>query len=166
MANQIKFLQGKAKWFKALSLNKFGNWSHDIYLTPESVDIVRDLKETKGETTGILNMLRQDEDGFFMSINKKPNRVVKGKLIAYPAPDILDRDGQPMPGVNVGNGSDITTKIRVYKYKKPLGSFGTAIEWVSTKVDNLVPFETQRDYSEMEQRVVRGLEDQTPQPMF
>jgi hypothetical protein len=167
MATKYVFIQGKAKWFKAQTPNKFGNWSHDIYLNDASLKQIQELKETKGETEGIKNILKKDDDGYFMTFNRPQQKMVRGKVVGFAAPEVLDKENKRMYDVLVGNGSDITSKLEYYTYNKPAGAGkGSAVRWASTRVDNLIPFETQRDFTEEQQAAVRGLEQQPPQPEF
>lgn len=156
------YLQGKAKWFKAHTLNKFGNWSHDIYLTEDSLDQVKKLKAQDG---AIKNVLKKDEDGYYMSFNRQPTKLIRGKVIAFHAPEVVKADGTPLTGVLVGNGSDITTKLELYKFKTPTGAFGSAVRWLSTRVDNLIPYEPDTDFDEDTKKAVKGLSEQ-PEQLF
>lgn len=161
------YLQGKAKWVKSTGPNKFGRWSHDIYLNDESLNIFKKLQEGKPTVEGIKNTLKKNEDGFYATISRDTSKLIKGKVVGFAPPIILDKTGQPLVDILVGNGSDITTKIEYYEYKKPIGSQkGSAIRWHSTRVDNLIPFVSQRDFDEDQEKQVRGLGDQPLQPSF
>lgn len=166
MADYI-FLQGKSKWFKHQTPNKFGNWSHDIYLNDESLNKFNVLKEGKTGVEGVKNILKKDEDGFFVSISRPTSKVIRGKVQGFAPPQVLGTDNLPLHDILVGNGSDITTKLEYYTYKKPASDIkGSAIRWVSTRVDNLVPFKTQRDFDDGDEKQVRGLAEQPAQPLF
>src|SRR6266700_176715 len=127
------FLTGKAKWFKHQLPNKFGNWSHDIYLNDESLERVKELKQDKGKTEGIKNNIKHDEDGDYISLNRPQQKMMRGKVVGFTPPILLDRNDEVLYDVAVGNGSDITTKLEYYTYKKPFGEQrGSAIRWAST----------------------------------
>lgn len=161
------YLTGKSKWFKHQAPNKFGNWSHDIYLTPESVEKVKDLQQTKGKTDGIKNQIKHDDDGDYISLSRPQSKTIRGKVVGFAPPEVLGRDSLPLYDMLVGNGSDITTKCEYYTYKKPFGDGrGSAIRWASTRVDNLIPFVTQRDFDEDQTKAVSGLETVPHQPEF
>lgn len=166
MAVKYVFVSGKCKWLKAQAPNKFGNWSHELHLDDKSLNIINDLKENKGEVEGIKNVLKKDDDGYFMTFNRPQQKMVRGKVVGFAAPELLDRDGKRLYDLLVGNGSDITTKLEYYTYNKPAGGKGSAVRWASSRVDNLVPFETQRDFTEEQKQAVRGLSEQPPQPLF
>lgn len=161
------YLQGKAKWFKHQMPNKFGNWSHDIYLNDESIEKVKKLQETKGKTDGIKNAIKEDDDGKYISLSRPQSKTIRGKVVGFAPPEVLGRDGLPLHDMLVGNGSDITTKLEYYTYRKPFGDGrGSAIRWASTRVDNLVPFTTQRDFDPDQTKSIQGLETVPAQPEF
>ena len=161
------YLQGKSKWFKHQAPNKFGNWSHDIYLTDESLAKVKELQEAKGKTDGIKNTLKKDEDGTYVSLSRPQSKTIRGKVVGFAPPEVLGTDNLPLHDMLVGNGSDITTKVEYYTYKKPFGDGrGSAIRWASTRVDNLVPFKTQRDFDPDQESLTRGLNEAPGQPEF
>jgi hypothetical protein len=161
------YLQGKAKWFKHQQPNKFGNWSHDVYLNEASLAKVKELQETKGKTDGIKNALKEDDDGQFISLSRPQSKTIRGKVVGFAPPEVLGKDGLPLHDMLVGNGSDITTKVEYYTYRKPYGDGrGSAIRWASTRVDNLVPFKTQRDFDPDQANLVGGLNDAPGQPEF
>lgn len=168
MASEFVYLQGKSKWFKHQQPNKFGSWSHDLYLDPPSIDKFKALQEARGNTEGIKNTLKHDEDGYYVSLSRPTSKTIRGKVVGFAPPEVLDRDGLPLRDMLVGNGSDITTKLDYYTYKKPIGSSrGSAIRWASSRVDNLVPFTSQRQEFDPDQlHQVEGLDRQPLQPEF
>lgn len=168
MAEYI-LLQGKAKWFKAHAPNKFGNWSHDLYLTPESLAKVNELKEGKKGVDGIMNHLKKDEDGYYLSLSRPQSKTIRGKVVGFAPPIVFQRDGTtPLVDQLVGNGSDITSKVEYYTYNKARGTGGkgTAIRWFSTKVDNLIPFEMVKDFDDDYTKAAKGLDEAPPQAEF
>lgn len=167
MAVEYVYLQGKAKWFKHQTPNKFGDYSHDIYLTDESRTKVEELKKGKGNVEGIKNTLKHDDDGYYINVRRPQSKTIRGKVVGFAPPELLGKDGLPLHDILVGNGSDITTKLEYYTYKKPFGEGrGSAIRWASTRVDNLVPFTTQRDFDEDQTKLVSGLNDVPHQAEF
>ena len=99
-----------------------------------------------------------------MSFNRQPQRLVQGKLVGQAPPMVVDKEGKPLDSdIQVGNGSDVTLKLEVYSYRS---NKGIAARWVSMQVDNLVPFDKARDFDEVQQRAVRGLDQVQPQPLF
>lgn len=167
MAVEYVYLQGKAKWFKHQTPNKFGDYSHDIYLTEESRQKVEELKKGKGNVEGIKNTLKHDDDGYYINVRRPQSKTIRGKVVGFAPPELLGKDGLPLHDILVGNGSDITTKLEYYTYKKPFGEGrGSAIRWASTRVDNLVPFTTQRDFDADQANLIGGLETVPHQAEF
>lgn len=168
-ATEYVEFQGKARWFKPQAPNQWGRWSHELILTPDSLEKFRELqlstkwtnKEGKEVTVnGILNKLKKDEDGYFTSFSRPVNKEIKGKLRGYEPPKVFQADGKtPLFGIMVGNGSDITTCCEMYTYNVPggNGSRGRALRWFSTRVDNLVPFEMDRDFEDRDHQAVKYL---------
>jgi hypothetical protein len=166
MANFV-YLTGKAKWFKHNHANKFGDYSHDIYLTDDSRAKLEELKKGKSGVDGVRNQIKHDEDGYYVSIRRPQSKTIRGKVVGFAPPEVLSRDGKSLANLLVGNGSDITTKCEYYSYKKPFGEGrGSAIRWNSTRVDNLVPFEPRRDFDEDQAALVDGIDDQPLQDEF
>jgi hypothetical protein len=154
---QYLFLKGKGKWIRARQIDQYGSWSMVLYPDAESLKIIKQLIDK-----GLKNTLRKDQDGENMSFKRLPSKVIRGKLVPFANPDILNKDGEPWD-IQPGNGSDVTMKISVYEYKSPMGAKGIAARWESVRIDNLVPFESSRDYDERQQIQIEGLKEQPPQ---
>lgn len=161
------YIQGKAKWAKLVTPDtKYNCWSVVVYPDEESMKILNDLKETKGETSGILNPIKKDEDGYNVTLKRPIQKLMGGKVTAFAPPIIVEADGTSLlRNALIGNGSDITCKVQVYNYNKPTGGKGTAMRLESVRVDKLVPFEMKKDFDQDQQRQVKGL-DEAPQPLF
>jgi hypothetical protein len=158
------FIQGKTKWFRATTPNKFGAWSHDIYPNAESLEKLRALKQ-RGEES-IKNVEKKDDDGVYYTFKRDQSKLMKGKVVGFAPPEVLDKEGKPLRDTLVGNGSDITTKLEMYYYKTPMGGKGSAVRWLSSRIDNLIPFIPQKEsFTEIEQKAVSGLEEQ-PEQLF
>jgi len=164
---EFVYLQGKTKWFRHSAPNQWGNWAHDLYLDPPSLEKWKELQEGGEDIQGIKNQLRKDEDGYFVTLRRPIEKQMKtGKKMGFSPPDVYMADGvTPLRGVLVGNGSDITTKLEVYTHFIPgsTNKKARAIRWLSSKVDNLVPFENTKDLHEIEQRAAKGLAEQPAQ---
>jgi hypothetical protein len=170
--SEYVYLKGKAKWFRHTRPDEWGNWKHDIYLDDASVDLIRELQLTKGGVSGIKNVLKKDEDGYYMSLRRPTQKIMKGKVVGFQPPEVLDGattlpDGSnpPLRDTTVGNGSDITTKCMVYQHPTPGGGQARAMRWESTRIDNLVPYEGRSEFTEQEAKMVDGLIEQ-PKPKF
>lgn len=152
--NKVVFLQGKCKWCRTEKVDQYGKWKVLLYPTEESLEEIKQLKEL-----GLKNHLKKDEDGYCMYFSRDAQKTIKNKVIAFQPPEIFHSDGTtPMKDVYIGNGSDVTLKLEVYSYgygdKK-----GIAARWVSARVDNLVPFEVKRDFTETQKERIEGLPD-------
>jgi hypothetical protein len=162
MAGKAKFyfLSGKVRWFKHRMPNKFGSFSHSLYLNPESLDLFKKLKEKDGERLGIQTEIKQDEDGYFVNISRPASRVYGGKVVTFAPPVILDKNNNTLYDVMIGDGSDVTTKVQWYPFKFG-NKLGSAIRWESSRIENLVPQNEDRSIlSPEEEKQVKGLEDQ------
>lgn len=167
--NSEVFFQGKASWPKLVVPDReYKNWNVKVHLTPESYNKFMDLKETKGETEGILNEVKKDEDGYFVVFKRPTEKTWKGKLEKLLPPILLDAEGRPMnTDIGIGNGSDVTVKCEYYTYNKPFGrkGRGSAIRMIAVRVDNLVPY-SRGDFDESKEKAVAGLDDQPRQALF
>jgi hypothetical protein len=169
MASQYYYLKGKTKWFRSTKVNEYGKWEHVLYPDGPSLELIRKLQESTPERQGIKNVIQPDKDGDgeYLRIGRLSQKTIRGKVVAFPPPEVLDKDGvTPLRHTLVGNGSDVTTKVEYYTYEIPprkSGKRGSAIRWESTRVDNLIPFELKRDFDEKEQHQVKGLAEQPPQ---
>lgn len=159
-ANKYYFLQGKAKWFRPDKPNQWGKYEHVLYLDAKSVDIIRELQTSTEQVQGIKNVLKKDEDGYFIRLARPASKTIKGRIVTFNPPLVFEKDGKtPLKNVYVGNGSDVTTKIEVYQHRVPAGGHAKALRWESTRVDNLIPFEMATDFDEQEQKMVRGFHE-------
>lgn len=156
------FVKGKTKWFRNNVLNKFDKYSHQLYIEGEDLAKVQELKER-----GLKNDIKKDEDGWFVSFSRPPSILVRGKVVGLLPPEVFQADGKtPMRDQNIGNGSDVTTKLEVYSHRTPGGGKAVAARWLSSRIDNLISYQNERDQFEQEERASRGLPEQPPQPLF
>jgi hypothetical protein len=162
MATKYEFFSGKAKWAHTTKPDKYDKYSIVLYLDQASLEKVRELKETKPP---ILNQLSKDEDGYYIKFSRPMSKVYNGKVKGFAPPEVLKPDGIPLTEALIGNGSDVTCKVEVYTYNTPGGGQGRATRLQSIRVDNLIPFEVKRDFTEEQEQTTRGLMEQ-PQPLF
>lgn len=164
-------LRGKVNWCRIDRPNKFGKWSLDLYPDSESMVKLNKLKETPA----IKNVIKQDDDGKYITIHRDTQKLMGGKMVMFKPPIVLQRDpngGDPIPmksGVLIGNGSDCSVEIEVYGWdgNQARGIMpGRAIRIYKVLVWNLVPYETRRDMPQEEQDYVRGLLEQPPMPQW
>lgn len=158
------YLKGKAKYCKLLGRGdaEYRCWSTGLYLTPESYDTFMKMKENTDEVDGILNEVKKDDDGYYVNLRRPFAKVFQGKEKALDPVIVLDHNNLPWQShILIGNGSDITCKVEHYTYKAPFSKKkGSAIRLLSARVDQLVPFEMDKDFTEDQQKQVKGLAEQ------
>lgn len=164
---EFYYFQGKASWAKLIAPDiEFKNWNVKVHLTPESYDQFMKLREPQGDVAGILNEVKQDDDGYFVVFKRPTEKRYKDELKLFTPPEVLDSEGKPLRNVFIGNGSDVTVKVECYKYTKPFKQGrGRAIRLVSVMVDNLIPFE-RKDFTPEQENAVSGLEQQSKKYLF
>lgn len=164
MANYSKteniYIQGKVSWFRPKVPNKWNKWSVQIHPNDKGLEIIRDL-----QAQGVKNQLKKDQDGYYTSFSRPVTKETStGKILSFTPVEVFDKDGNKFDG-NVGNGSDVTLKLEVYQHATPGGGKAKAVRWVSARIDNLVPFESERDLNDFEKEAHEGLKDQ-PEQLF
>lgn len=156
----IIYLQGKVSWFRNKIPNQWNKWSTQVHPNPESLEIIRDL-----QAQGVKNQLKKDDDGYFINLSRPVTKETQsGKILSFEPVRVFNKDGSPFDG-NVGNGSDATLKVEVYQHATPGGGKAKAMRWVSARIDNLVPFEADRDLDQAEVKAEAGLRNQ-PEQLF
>lgn len=155
-----EYFNGKAKWVRAKTPDpKFGKWNMTLYPYDEDLKKFQEL-----QAEGVLTRLKKDDDGYYFQVSRPVNKMMKGTLVQFPSPKVIDKDGVVLED-NVGNGSDVTVKVQVYSYPKPTGGWGKAIRWEALKVNNLVPFKSDSFKDQMSKDQVAGLQEQ-PEPVW
>lgn len=129
-----------------------------LYPNQESLDKLREL-----QAEGLKNVLKKDEDGYYVSFRRPTSKLMKGKVVAFTPPVVQDKDGQQINQTAIGNGSDVTVKLAVYSHKTPTGGKAKAARWEALRVDNLVPFEAERDFQEDQIHAISGMKDVKPE---
>lgn len=160
MAKEFIYLQGKGSWARLVKPNKWDKWAIQLHPNTESLEKIREL-----QAEGIKHQLKKDEDGYFINIGRPTVKtyVKTGQTIAFTPPEVVDKDGVPMDGQTIGNGSDVTLKVEVYSHNTPGGGKAKNIRLEAVKVDNLIPFNPDRDFNKFEKEAVEGLSDQKEQ---
>lgn len=164
MANYSKteniYIQGKVSWFRPKVPNKWNKWSVQIHPNDKGLEIIREL-----QAQGVKNQLKKDNDGYYTSFSRPVTKETStGKILSFTPVEVFDKDGNKFDG-NVGNGSDVTLKLEVYQHATPGGGKAKAVRWVSARIDNLVPFEKERDLNDFEKEAAEGL-DKQPEQLF
>ena len=171
---EFVYIKGKTKWFKHVTPDVFvgpdgkkkESWKHTIWPDEESLDAIRKL-----QAQGLKNVLKIDDDGYYITFSRPTKLSRKTGDIQLDPPLVLLNDGKTQYGDMVGNGSDVTTKLEVYQHGIP-GSTkkAKAARWLSTRIDNLVPyapnFDPESDLSRAEQRAAKGLTEPTTKGGF
>jgi len=136
-SNEMVDIHGKIKFIHAVAFNKYEKWSVTITPDQKSFDIVRDL-----QSQGIKNVIKKDEETneYYVSFSREPTKLIRGKVIAFTAPKVIDKDGQPFDGTKIGRDSDATVRLEVYQHGTPSGGKAKAARWDSVRIDNLVPY--------------------------
>lgn len=146
-------VRGKIKYIHAVNLNKYGDWSVTIYPDNPSLEIIRDY-----QAKGWKNVMKKDDDGYFIQFKRSPTKMMRGKVVAFTAPKVVDSEGKPFDGMKVGWGSDAIVRLEVYQHGTPSGGKAFACRWDSLKVTNLVPFEIDKsDWTEEEKENIKDL---------
>jgi hypothetical protein len=146
-------LKGKISWHNLISPDENNALKCTIYPTPESLTEINKLKDE-----GLLNALRKDDDGYNMTFKRVLTKKIKGADVHFGPLIVLDKDGKPTDGTGIGHGSDVTLKLQVYHYNRPGGQGkGTATRLEAIRIDNLIPYEQNRDMNTEQVRQVKGL---------
>lgn len=149
-------VKGKIKYIHAVNLNKYGDWSITIYPDTPSLEIIRDY-----QAKGWKNVMKKDDDGYFIQFKRSPTKMMRGKVVAFTAPKVVGPDNQPMDGTKVGWGSDGIVRLEVYQHGTPSGGKAFACRWDSLKITNLVPFEVDKsDWTDEEKENIKDLAKQ------
>jgi hypothetical protein len=129
-----EYVKGKAMWANITSPNtRFQPHKYGLTVLTDP--------DTASKLEGLgLNQVRDragqakyDEPAFTFS-----KRATNNDGVANSAPKLVDKDGNPMD-VSVGNGSEVTVKIKPYR-----NDFGQFAELMAVKVETLV------EYTEMD----------------
>jgi len=149
--------QGKAKWVKPQAPDKYGNWSMVFYPNMDSYNKILELKER-----GLKSEIKKDEDGYHITFRRPQQKVYAGKVKGFAPPQIVGPDGLPFDQL-IGNGSDVSVKVEVFSYKTPQGNEGLAARWLALRIDNLIPYETKRDFDTDQSDAFRGMDEIKPE---
>jgi hypothetical protein len=144
---------GKIKYIHAVNFNKYGDWAITIYPDVKSLEIIRDY-----QAKGWKNVMKKDDTGYYIQFKRPPTKAMKGKLVAFTAPKIVDMEGTPFDGNRVGWGSDAIVRLEVYQHGTPNGGKAYACRWDSAKITNLIPFDMDKsDWSEEDKENIKDL---------
>lgn len=159
------FMTGKFKYMKHIRPDPMypDKWSTLFYPDAASLPKLMELKKS-----GIMNHLKMDDDGQFMNFSRPLEKTWRGKKEALPPPRVVD-NGEPANPilVPVGNGSDGLIHLEVYSFadKQRPGMYKKAARWVGARIDNLVRYDPNPDYSEQE-KADQAKMDKIPEALF
>lgn len=127
----IKF-KGKGTWFQVTDINKFGNWSMNLYPDADSLERLRALT--------LKNVFKKDDDGYYMQISRQTQiEFTKGVVTMVTPVKLKMKDGSPVTE-RIGDGSDVEVTCALRKFKVPNSErYGNAIRLYGITVENLVP---------------------------
>lgn len=156
---RMEYVQGKLSWIRIVQPDTmYDCWAVTIHPTPESLERIRDM-----QAEGLKNVIKKDDDGYHTKFRCPTKRLRKdGTMWTFAPPTVVDKDGIPMDGNIIGNGSDGTLKLEVYQHPTPGGGQAIAARLVGVRVDNLIPFSPDTDYTDDEKKEVEGLRAQPP----
>lgn len=161
------YLKGKGKWVRPHVPDPWGNYKMVLYPDAASLDLIRKLSKPLDDgTLGIKNVISKDEDGEYITIKRPTEKNYGGQIKGFAPPEVVDANNLPLRETNIGNGSDVTAKIVVYKHaipgSKTGGPKGRACRWEALRVDNLVPYEGKKDFTDEENQHLQGMAEQSP----
>src|ERR1700753_3499829 len=115
---RTEYVQGKLSWVKVVKPDLTYNcWTATIHPTPDSLEKIREW-----QSEGLKNQIKKDDDGWYTKFRCQVSRERKdGTIWTFEAPKVVDKDGRPMDGNTIGNGSDGTIKLEVYEHGTPGG---------------------------------------------
>lgn len=158
------FLKGKIKWCKHIRPDTMYNkWSVVMYLAGPELDKAREW-----QAMGIKNTIKKDDDGWYITLSRKTTITVKGRDVGLEPPRVFEMKEGPDGPVEVpitemvGNGSDGIAKCILWSSKNYPGK---NVRWEALRVDNLIPFSTERDYPDGGEGLVT-LKAEEPEALF
>lgn len=160
-----EFFQGKIKWARLERVNDWGKWTCVLYPNAKSLERLREL-----QAEGVKNVIKKDDDGYFTTFSRPNTKLLKGKIIAFEPVKVVwkitpeNPQGEPYVGI-IGNGSDCTLKVEVYTHGTPGGGKAKAARLFSIRIDTLVPFNPDTQFSQADKVAVEGLSNQ-PEQLF
>lgn len=163
MNSKLEEFQGKVSWVRMVNLNRYDKWSVTLHPNAESLERIREL-----QADGLKNVIKKDEDGYYIQFSRPPTiELRKGVKTGVTPPVITDKDGRPLEGVAVGNGTDATVILEVYTHPVPNSEKrATAARLAGLRVENLVPFDIKSDYTDKDQAAIAQKAADTPQQMW
>ena len=128
-----EYVKGKSMYAKVSTPNtKFSPHKYEISVLTDEDTASKLEKIGLSQVRTRDGQLKYDEPAFKFS-----RKVDRHDGTTNPAPKLVDEDGNDLD-INIGNGSEVTVKIKPYT-----GSYGTFAELIAVKVTNLVEYTEQ-----------------------
>lgn len=128
MASRTIYLVGTCAWAKLKTPDpKYGHYSIDLYPSEKSWEIF--------DSSGMQLTKRTSENGEYISLRRPAQKLIKGELVDFGPPKLLDKHNEPMDKL-VGNGSEVTVKVQVYDTLTK----GVGHRLESVRVENLITY--------------------------
>jgi len=159
---EYEYLSGKVRWAKLFVPSIYNKYSLELNLDRESLGKALELKKR-----GIKNNIK-NEDGEYWITLSSPSKIETrtGPKMQLP-PAVVNIDGSDWDTKRgIGNGSDVTCKVWVRKYKiRSTDEDAIAIRLYGVKIDNLIEFNPSKDFPEGNKKAVQvsGLKEYKPQ---
>lgn len=127
------YLSGTAKWCKHKKPDeKYGNYTMDLFMDDKSWAKFND----SGAQLKVRTSDDEETPGNFVTFKRAHSKQFNDELRIFGPPSVIDVDGNDISKDNVGNGSEVTIKVRVYDTR-----MGKGTDWESMRVETLVPYE-------------------------
>lgn len=139
MATKVYYISGKSMYAKVYEPDEYpeGSFNWKIIVCPDE-----DGQETFNRSGCELRPKMYEEFGRGYQFRRPIEKEIKGKLVKFSPPSVLDANGESFPDGEqplIGNGSDVTVKISVYDTpNRGKNSKGHRLE--SVRVDNLIEY--------------------------
>jgi hypothetical protein len=154
---EFAYIKGKASWIYTKNLSDFGDWRITLHIDNNELNKILDL-----QARGVKNQIKKDDNGYYVRFRRSPEIEMKDKITGLPKkigmrpPEVIMADGTPFDGI-IGSGSDVEVKLEVYEHNTPNGGKSRAARLLGIRIDNLVPFERQKDFDDEQKRATAGL---------
>lgn len=113
MATKFYKFYGDAKWAKVLTPDeKYDNYALDLFMDGKSFELFK--------KSGLQLKIKENEDGKYVSLRRPTKKLIKGDLVDFGPPPMVDALGRPFAEL-VGNGSKVAVEVAVYDTQKGKG---------------------------------------------
>lgn len=156
------FLKGKLSWIKHIIPEVYLDksfWKITIHPDDESLEKIREL-----QSEGLKNHVKKDTDGWYVTFKRPTERKFSGRVEGMSPPKVINKEGQPIE-TRIGNGSDGVIKLEVYQHKTPNGGHAKAGRWAAARIDNMIEFKADDDFTNEEKVELKTLREE-PEQLF